>query len=197
MTRSIARHPRLAGALALLVVAVAASVLIGQESGATSARLSTFSTAGRRVSLSPREARIARQMGANAVYLLAERGDRAYYRLVGPDGTCLGAGPSEQIGLVTGETCPKDNTFPTRRHPVLDYSIYEAMSHDRSGGLSLYRAEGFAADGVASVAFLRANGEVAVRIPVRGNVFSAPPPRGPVTTLVAYDSAGQEVWRSG
>jgi hypothetical protein len=185
------------GAAVLLVAAIAVAGAVAQDSGSSYAQLSRFSTGGHPVSLARTEARVARLMGADAVYLLAKRADRAYYRITGSQGTCFGAGPAEKVGFITGEECPA-GSFPTRGRPVLDYSVYEAMSHDRSGGLSLYRAEGFAADGVASVAFLRPNGEVALRIPVRGNVFSAAaPPRGPVAVLVAYDSRGQEVWRSG
>jgi hypothetical protein len=190
------RSRRWTGAAALLVAAIAVAGAVAHDSGSSYAQLSRFSTGGHLVSLARTEARVARLMGAEAVYLLARRADRAFYRITGPHGTCYGAGPAKQVGFVTGEECP-DGTFPTRGRPVLDYSVYEAMSHDRAGGLSLFRAEGFAADGVASVAFLRPSGEVALRIPVRRNVFSAPSPRGPVATLVAYDSTGQEVWRSG
>jgi hypothetical protein len=184
-------------AIVLLVGAIAVAGALGRDAGSSYAKLSRFSTGGILVPLARTEERVARLMGANAVYLLAKRADRAYYRITGSHGTCFGAGPGEKVGFITGEECPA-GSFPTRGRPVLDYSVYEAMSHDRSDGLSLYRAEGFAADGVASVAFLRPNGEVALRIPVRGNVFSAAaPPRGPVAVLVAYDSTGEEVWRSG
>jgi hypothetical protein len=183
--------------IVLLVAAIAVAGALGRDSGSSYAKLSRFSTGGIRVPLAKTEERVARLMGADAVYLLAQRADRAFYRITGPHGTCYGAGPATQVGFVTGEECPA-GTFPTRGLPVLDYSVYEATSHDRAGGLSLFRAEGFAADGVASVAFMRPSGQVALRLPVRGNVFfSAAPPRGPIATLVAYDASGQEVWRSG
>jgi hypothetical protein len=197
MMRMKTSRRRLIGAVVLIVAAIAVAGALGHDSGSSYAKLSRFSTGGQPITLARKEARVARLMGADAVFLLARRADRAYYRITGSQGTCFGAGPAEKVGFITGEACPA-GSFPTRGRPVLDYSVYEAMSHDRSGGLSLYRAEGFAADGVASVAFLRPNGEVALRIPVRGNVFSAAaPPRGPVAVLVAYDSTGQEVWRSG
>jgi hypothetical protein len=63
--------------------------------------------------------------------------------------------------------------------------------------VSLYRAEGIAADGVAAIAFLRPDGSVAVRVPVAANVYeSAARPNGPIARVVAYDAAGKEVWRS-
>jgi hypothetical protein len=181
---------------AVAAIAAVLAVLLGHDSRATDAQLAAFSTAGTSVPLSARERRLARHMGAREVLLLATRNGRAYYRFASPAGTCFGAGPADQIGLVTGASCPKENTFPTRPNPVLDYSVYEGMSHDRDGGVSLYRAEGFAADGVAFVAFLRPNGDVALKVPVRANVFSADPPRGRIAGIVAYDAAGKEVWRS-
>ena len=190
------RRHRWAGAAALLAAAIAVAGAVAHDSGSSYTKLSRFSSTGAPVPIARTQERVARLLGAETVYVLARRGGRAYYRITGTHGTCFGAGPAEKVGLITGEECPA-GSFPTRGRPVLDYSVYEAMSHDRSGGLSLYRAEGFAADGVASVAFLRPNGEVALRIPVRGNVFSAAAPQGPVATLVAYDSNGQEIWRSG
>jgi hypothetical protein len=182
--------------IGLVVAAIAVAGAVAHDSGSSYANLSRFSSTGAKVPLARTQARVAQLMGADAVFVLARRSGRAYYRITGSQGTCFGAGPAEKVGFITGEECPA-GSFPTRGRPVLDYSVYEAMSHDRSGGLSLYRAEGFAADGVASVAFLRPNGEVALRLPVRGNVFSGAAPRGVVATLVAYDSNGQEVWRSG
>ena len=79
---------------------------------------------------------------------------------------------------------------------MLDLSVYEGASHD-SHDVSLYRAEGVAADGVVSIAFLRPNGTVALKVPVSANVYEAgATPGGPVAGLVAYDSSGKELWRS-
>jgi hypothetical protein len=186
---------RLTLAVVLVVAAVAAAGALGRGSATSDAKLSTFSTRGDRVSLDPKAARAADLMGAQEVYLLAKRAGRAYYRLAGHEGPCFGAGPAEDVGFVTSETCPSGR-FPTAEQPVIDYSIYEATSHVR-GALSLYRAEGFAADGIVRVAFLRPNGAVALSIPVRANVFSAAPPGGAISTLVAYDASDREVWRSG
>ena len=153
------------------VAAAAAAGAVGRDSGSSDAKLARFSNAGTQVALAKSQHRAARLMGADAVYLLTSRAGRAYYRVTGSHGTCYGAGPGERVGFITGEECP-EGTFPTRDRPVLDYSVYEATSHDRSAELSLFRAEGFAADGVTSVAFLGTNGEVLLRLPVRGNVFA-------------------------
>ena len=91
--------------------------------------------------------------------------------------------------------CPR-GPFPTAAQPVLDLSVYEATSHE-SHEVSLYRAEGVAADGVATIAFLRPNGTVALKLPVHANVYEAGSiPPGPVASVVAYDAAGKELWRS-
>jgi hypothetical protein len=191
-------RPATGAVVALIVAAIVVAGAVGRDSGSSYASLSRFSTAGKQVRLAKTEARVARLMGADSVYLLERQNNRAYYRVTGPNGTCYGAGPAKEVGFITGEECP-EGSFPTRGRPVLDYSVYESSSRARSEGLSLFRAEGFAADGVASVAFLDPNGEVVLRIPVRRNVFSATVPRGrgAVAMLVAYDSSGQEVWRSG
>jgi hypothetical protein len=79
---------------------------------------------------------------------------------------------------------------------VLDLSVYEGASHD-SHDVSLYRAEGVAADGVVSIGFLRPNGTVALKVPVSANVYEAgATPSGPIAGLVAYDASGKELWRS-
>jgi len=173
-------------------IAVAGATGHGARSGTS---LSTLSNQGRRVALSARNARLAKLMKIEAVYLLAIRGKRAYYRAIGSDGMCLGAGPSKSLGELSSEECPYV-PFPTAGTPVLDFSVYEGMSHT-GRGVSLYRAEGFAADGVASVAFLRPDGVAVLRVPVRRNVFSTSSvPHGPIADVVGYDASGAEVWRS-
>ena len=130
----------------LVVAAIVVAGAIGRDSGSSHASLSRFSTPGNAVQLAKTEARVARLMGADSVYLLTRVNDRAYYRITGAHGTCYGAGPAKDVGFITGEECP-EGSFPTRGRPVLDYSVYEASSRERADGLSLFRAEGFAADG--------------------------------------------------
>ena len=69
--------------------------------------------------------------------------------------------------------------FPSGGNPVLDLSVYEGTRHDLRE-FSLFRVEGFAADGVSAVQFFRPNGDVALTVPVSGNVYSAGKrPEGP------------------
>ena len=128
--------------------------------------------------------------------LLATRADRAVYRLDrASGGPCFGVGPAGDIGNIDAATCTR-TAFPVAAHPVLDFSVYEGLRHDVRE-LSLYRAEGIAADGVAAVQFLRPNGDVALSVPVTQNVYaSTDVPRGPITGVAAVDKAGKRLWRS-
>jgi hypothetical protein len=128
--------------------------------------------------------------------LLAMRAGRAVYRLDRAHAApCFGVGPAGDVGNVDAATCTR-KAFPTAAHPVLDFSVYEGVRHDVRE-LSLYRAEGIAADGVAAVQFLRPNGDVALSVPVTQNVYaSTDVPRGPIRGLAAVDKAGKRLWRS-
>jgi hypothetical protein len=129
--------------------------------------------------------------------VLAIRNGRALYRLnVVGGGTCFGAGPAGDIGSPGSVTCPRGGFPRTGGEPLLDFSVYEGTRHDLRE-LALYRAEGFAADGVAAVEFLRPNGDVALRVPVSGNVYSATSvPKGPIAGLAAVDKDGKRLWHS-
>jgi hypothetical protein len=129
-------------------------------------------------------------------HVLAVRHGRALYRLQLADGApCFGAGRASDIGAPGSVICPRGG-FPTSGDPLLDFSVYEGTRHDFRE-LSLYRAEGFAADGVAAVQFFRPNGEVALTVPVSGNVYSAASvPKGPIAGFAAVDKEGKRLWRS-
>jgi hypothetical protein len=128
--------------------------------------------------------------------LLAVRHGRALYRLQLANGApCFGAGPASDIGTPGSVICPRGG-FPSGGDPVLDFSVYEGTRHDFRE-LSLYRVEGFAADGVAAVQFFRPNGDVALTVPVSGNVYSAASvPSGPIAGFAAVDNQGRRLWRS-
>jgi hypothetical protein len=186
---------RRAFALAVItVLAVIAAVSAATRGGASEpGALSRLSNEGRQVALVDGNA--WRRAGVDHVSLLAVRGTRGLYRLDAKEGPCIGAGPANVPGKLGTVDCPR-GPFPTAEQPVLDLSVYEATSHE-SHEVSLYRAEGVAADGVATIAFLRPNGTVALKVPVHANVYEAGSiPPGPVASVVAYDDAGKELWRS-
>ena len=183
--------------LALLVAALAAlaiSVALATRTSASEkGSLTRLSNKGRVVAL--HGGALDRAVGAMEAFLLAVRGARAYYRVDGQDGPCIAAGPAGDPGELGTIQCPRGG-FPTPERPVVDLSVYESTSHVR-GELSLYRVAGVAADGVASVAFLRPDGSIALRVPVTGNVFASNSvPAGPIAGVVALDSGGKQLWRS-
>jgi hypothetical protein len=177
-----------------LLAAVATAVAVATRTGASGpTALSRLSNDGRVITIDNSE--IASRLGAHQATLLAVRGNRAFYRLDGSDTTCFATGQARELGKIGAADCPR-GVFPERARPVLDLSVYEATTRGRRE-VSLYRAEGIAADGVAAVAFLRPDGTVAFTVPVRGNVFAeASPPRGLIAGIVALDATGRELWRS-
>lgn len=149
------------------------------------------------VRVSNRGVRIAASRGTRhafhsaSVHLLAARDGRAFYELDTTDGQCFGVGSSGDLGDVGGEVCPRGPApFPSAARSTLDFSVYEGQSPDRDG-MTLYRIEGFAADGVAAVGITNRAGHVALRVPVDNNVYvlSHVPP-GLTGEIVALDAAG-------
>jgi len=129
-------------------------------------------------------------------HVLAVRHGRALYRMQLANGTpCFGVGPAAALGTPGSVVCPHGG-FPSSGDPVLDLSVYEGTRRDIRD-FSLFRVEGIAADGVAAVHFLRPNGEVALSVPVSGNVYSAESvPKGSVAGFAAVDKDGKRLWRS-
>jgi hypothetical protein len=187
------RRRLLLAILALAGVAAAAVAIATRTSASERGSLARLSNEGTPITL--RQGALVRAARIRHASLLAVRGNRALYRLETDHGTCIGSGYAAHVGDIGATDCP-DGPFPTAERPILDLSIYESTSH-ASREVSLYRAEGITADGVAAIAFLRPDGSTALKVPVAGNVFeSAARPTGPIARIVAYDAAGKEVWRS-
>lgn len=128
--------------------------------------------------------------------VLARRHGRVFYRLTTVSGEpCFGVGFATDVGSPGSVVCQRGG-FPSGGNPVLDLSVYEGKRHDLKE-FSLFRVEGFAADGVSAVQFIRPNGDVALTVPVSGNVYSAASvPKGPIAGFAAVDKDGKRVWRS-
>jgi hypothetical protein len=129
-------------------------------------------------------------------HVLAVRHGRVFYRLrtIGGD-PCFGVGFASDVGSPGSVVCQRGG-FPSGANPVLDFSVFEGTRHDVKE-FSLFRVEGFAADGVAAVMFFRPNGDVALTVPVSGNVYSASSvPKGPIAGFAALDKDGKRIWRS-
>jgi hypothetical protein len=172
------------------LLASAGVVAVTHAHGSPRAALFDFSTAGKPVELAPNSARAFR---ASSATLVAVREGRAFYRLVTADGVCFATGPGTDAGAIGGEECPPPGTFPSEARPLLDLSVYESDSH-LGHAVRAFRLEGFAADGVATVALRSPSGRVSVRVPVSQNVFALHGvPATTVGSIVALDSSGQEV----
>jgi hypothetical protein len=127
--------------------------------------------------------------------VLATRHDRVFYRLRTESGDpCFGVGLATDVGSPGSVVCRRG--FPGGGSPLLDLSVYEGTRHD-AREFSLFRVEGFATDGVAALQFFRPNGDVALTVPVSGNVYSAATvPKGPIAGFAALDKNGKQIWRS-
>jgi hypothetical protein len=179
----------LAATATLLTSASVFAVTRGAH-GSSGTELFDFSTRGKPVALAWSSARAFHVSSATVVAL---REGRAFYRLVTADGVCYATGPAAEVGMIGGEECPPAGTFPSAARPLLDLSVYEADQHT-GHTVHAFRIEGFAADGVATVALRSPSGRESVRVPVSQNVFALH--AGSATTVgsvVARDSGGQEV----
>jgi hypothetical protein len=175
----------------LVGAAVTAGALITR--GGAARDDATLSNSGRPTPIHGLGTRFARITSGN---VLAVRQSRALYRLNRANGEpCFGVGPADELGSPGSVICPRGG-FPRAGNPVLDLSVYESTRHELRE-FSLFRVEGFAADGVSAIEFFRPNGAVALTVPVIGNVYAtASVPTGPVAGLAALDKAGKRVWRS-
>ena len=184
--------PKLLIAGAVVVVAATATVIATQ--GSASRDATRLSNKGRQQVEIRRV--VIRSVPIRHGSLLAVRASRAMYRLDRTSATpCFGIGPASDVGNLGAITCPRGG-FPRAGQPVLDFSVYESTRHDVRD-LSLFRIEGFAADGVAAVEFLRPNGSVAVKVPVAGNVYATSAvPEGPIAGFAAVDKAGKRMGQS-
>jgi hypothetical protein len=146
--------------------------------------------------LSNRGVRLMPSSGARHAFhlqslrLLAVRDGRAFYELDTADGRCFGVGSASSLGDPGGEVCPRGAPFPSALRPTLDFSVYEGQKADREE-MSLFRIEGFAADGVAAVGVRNRAGHLTSRVPVSDNVYvlrRMPP--GLAGPIVALDAGG-------
>jgi hypothetical protein len=182
--------------LAIVGVAVAAAVLAGvlvTQGGASGDSLKLSNRGGNTIPIRSLPLLGTRITRGN---VLAVRQGRAFYRLERANGDpCFGAGPANEIGTPGSVVCPRGG-FPRAGNPVLDFSVYEGTRHDVRE-FSLFRVQGFAADGVAAIEFLRPNGEVALRVSVSGNIYATSSvPSGPIAGFQAVDEDGNRIWHS-
>jgi hypothetical protein len=128
------------------------------------------------------------------VLIMARRGGRAFYRI---GAECFATGPARpttqsfsQIG------CPTQ--FPSPASPILDFTVFHspgASAEGRPRRLTVYRSTGFAADGVAKVAFVDGAGEVVAETPVVDNTYIFDlSPSGENLRIAAFSTTGERVF---
>jgi hypothetical protein len=158
-------------AVGLLVLAAAASasaalIALRPEAGRSGAAAIKMSNVGRAVELPPRAARqlaIGDRYAGGNVVLLAQRGDRSFYRIDGTaEGTCFALGIRDAMGIVK---CYQLGAF---RHAVLDMSIVDISAN---GDATVVMLAGIAADEVSRIELVAPTGRVVARIPVVENVY--------------------------
>jgi hypothetical protein len=134
-------------------------------------------------------------ISAADVSILGTRGDRSFYRL---SEHCYGSGPAPPTNHVFGQiSCTP--AFPSRNRPVLDTTVYGTIAgpdeRPQPEAMTVHRSEGFAADGVAKVALVDADGQVVAETLVVDNIYSfGPAPPGNAARVIAYDAAGEVVF---
>jgi hypothetical protein len=182
-------------------VAAAVAVILLVGSGATGSTpggsLGQMSNDGQPIEATPGQQKELHIVGAVRASRLAARRGRFFYRLLRSDGTvCYAVDRTNDPDRIGNTSCPAvAGSFPSPGQPVLDLSVFESTSHV-VGDTHVVAAQGFAADGVATVVLLDEAGRVVARAPAADNVYALDVPAGRVaTTVVAYDSAHAEVFR--
>jgi hypothetical protein len=131
---------------------------------------------------------------------LGRRGAWDFYSLDGVSShTCYAAGRAGAEPSLGSITCPAPNSagqvFPSAEVPVLTVGTSVGWS-PASGESWVARLSGVAADGVAAVVVLDANGGVFARASVTNNVFLlADLERTPASAISALDASGKEIHR--
>jgi hypothetical protein len=205
--RMFARRKSLLLIIALVVVAGVLAAILGQGNSAAArperARAGGLglisSPGGQPVSLTTRDVAALGRFASSGQSLsaaspLATRGGRTYYRVGNGTGAdCFSIGPAQATDFYLGQImCAPD--FPSVARPVLDFTVLTQPSSN-SASARVVRSEGFAADGVADVAFQTPDGKLADTTPVLNNVYViATPPARYVTGIVARDASGKIVW---
>jgi len=127
------------------------------------------------------------------VSLIGTRGGQAYYRIENSSGgACYAVGPVHATQYRLGQILCSDD-FPSASKPVLDFTVVHGGSADVTRD-RVWRSEGIAADGVASIAFRTPEGRTVGATPVIDNIYSVRSvPTERVTTLVAKDASGSVI----
>jgi hypothetical protein len=125
---------------------------------------------------------------------LGQRDGRVFYRL---DAECFATGPvlpaTQSFSAIA---CSPQ--FPSPAQPILDFTVFRGAStraDERPTKLTVYRSEGFAADGVGSVALVDEAGAVVADTEVVDNTYSfEPTPSGENLRIAAFSRRGERIF---
>jgi hypothetical protein len=138
------------------------------------------------------------------IAILGTRGDQSFYRL---SDDCYGSGPASPTIHVFGLILCAP-AFPSRAQPILDQTVYGSTAGPTVYGstagpderpqpraMTVYTSQGIAADGVAKIALVDANGHVVAETSVLNNIYRLERiPAGNATKVVAYNATGEVVF---
>jgi hypothetical protein len=179
-----------------LVGIVAGAVAAGLAGGSTPPGLDRLSNSGTAVpTLTPQDTRALSRVGrpGATTRLMAASDARAIYR-IGSD--CFGAGPlGASVDRFGAVRCTDD--FPSAGRPVLAFITLHGRFDDDFKVVeeSVWRSEGVAADGVASVGFRTIDGAIVGEVSTSNNVYRhSTIPDGELVELVARDPAGNVIY---
>jgi hypothetical protein len=170
-----------------------------QDSHANPVALDRVSNSGKPYAAALPEGKALERVSAggfdlSGIRIMGERNGRAFYRI---DAECFGTGPAmlarQPLGTIV---CTPE--FPSSARPILDLTVFQGSGtngESRPTNLTVYRSEGFAADGVARVAFVDDGGAVVAESPVIDNTYSfdAVPERENLR-IMAFSTTGARIF---
>jgi len=175
---------------------VGAALTAGLAGGSTPPGLDRVSNGGTAIpTLSSQDTRALTRLGrpGAATRLMAATEERAIYR-IGAD--CFGVGSLSASGDRFGAVSCTDD-FPSAGRPVLTFITVHGQFDDyfKVVERSVWRSEGVATDGVASVAFRTIDGATVGEVSVSNNVYRhSTIPDGELVEFVALDPSGVVVY---
>jgi len=155
-----------------------------------------FGTSGQRIILMPAD-RLALQRGTGSAdgnaRLISTRSTRNFYEVdKASGGSCYAVGPASVMSYRLGQfEC--SSGFPSATQPILDFTWFRTVN--KQGASQMIRSEGFAADGIAEIAFQRPSGKVVGVTSVIDHMYSVRPAiKGRLARLIARDGGGNVVF---
>jgi hypothetical protein len=127
------------------------------------------------------------------ILIMGRRGGSAFYRI---DAECFATGPASPKAQTFSQiSCTTQ--FPSAVHPILDFTVFHGpgTSDERPTTLIVSISAGFAANGVARVAFVDEAGDVVAETAVIDNTYIFDPaPPGENLRIAAFSATGERIF---